>query len=75
MTNYKHVQIVENELFYYCSELQKQYLKLTEEIMTHDKCSHSSWYDLSDDAAAEYEKYIDDGKKGSDYVQDLRFKK
>lgn len=75
MTNYKSVQIVENELFYYCSELREEYPNLTKEIMIHDKCSNSSWYELSEEAALEYKIYTNDGKKYSDYIQDLRYPK
>lgn len=69
----KSVQIVENELFYWCSELRKNYPNLTREIELHDKHLTSTWYELSPAAEKEYDLYLNDGKIFADYVQDLRF--
>lgn len=40
-------------------KVRELYPKLFSEVLEHDKVSRSSWYDLSDEAYAEYEEYID----------------
>lgn len=41
-------------------KVKSKYPILHEEVVRHDKDSHSSWYSLSGQAFAEYQKYVKD---------------
>ena len=40
--------------------VKMRYPVLHEEVIAHDKTSHSSWYSLSAKAFCEYKRYVDD---------------
>lgn len=40
------------------SEIKKRYPILFLEVLEHDKSIRSSWYELSDEAYQEYQKYL-----------------
>jgi hypothetical protein len=40
--------------------VKTRYPVLHEQVITHDKARHSSWYSLSAKAFSEYKRYVDD---------------
>ncbi len=56
-----HVQMVrDNYDIIHNPKVKEKYPELYKEVCEHDKLSGSSWYDLSEAAHDEYEKYIRD---------------
>lgn len=45
-------------------KVKEKYSLLYKEVISHDKVSMSSWYDLSDKAYEEYCQYINDNSIG-----------
>ena len=59
------VQIVnDNYDIIHNPKVKQKYLLLYKEVISHDKVSMSSWYDLSDKAYKEYCQYINDNDIG-----------
>lgn len=55
-----HYDIINN------SKVKSKYPILYEEVVRHDKDSHSSWYALSGQAFSEYQRYVND--RDIDYI-------
>lgn len=56
----QHVQIVNNYDITRNEAVRKKYPKLYEEVLKHDKLVTSSWYDLTERAFKEYQRYCKD---------------
>ena len=56
----QHIQIVNNYDITRNEWVRKKYPKLYEEVLKHDKLVTSSWYDLTERAFKEYQKYCKD---------------
>lgn len=60
-----HVQMVnDNYDVIRNQKVKEKYPTLYKEVIEHDRVSTSSWYELSDNAYEEYQKYINDKSIG-----------
>lgn len=60
-----HVQMVnDNYDVIHNPKVKEKYPTLYKEVVEHDRVSTSSWYELSDTAYKEYQKYINDKSIG-----------